>query len=102
MSTVKIKKIFGDSFVEEFIELERENVNEFVQMILGVKQWRTTSRTNKCRLISSVERSFFKDFDTSFMWNTCRFDGTVANYKITKVSNVYEPTNCTLSVFARL
>ena len=56
-------------------ELERKEVEKWLRRFVP-KLKRTTTRKKKCRLISAVERTQFRDDVNAFHWEFCEFDGT--------------------------
>jgi len=55
-------------------EALRGEINEWVKLFLP-KLERESTRTEKCRLVASVERSEFEDKNNSIFWRFCKFVG---------------------------
>ena len=57
-------------------ELNKKKVKQWLRRFVP-KLKRTSSRSNKCRLISAVERTQFRVDKNAFYWQFCKFDGTM-------------------------
>ena len=55
-------------------ELEKEEVEKWLDGF-SKKIKRTTTRTQKCRLIAAVERMTFREDVHAYWWQYCEFDG---------------------------
>jgi hypothetical protein len=59
---------------EEKREALRDKFDEWLKCFLP-KLKRESTRTAKCRLLASVERHEFDDYDNAALWRFCKFDG---------------------------